>query len=1402
MANEFKIKKGLIVTGASGGTVVNIQGSQGQLFSVTDDLSGSIFAVSDISGVPIFDVNSSGLSTFDGALAGTSATFSGDITLGDDLNFTTNGFADISNTGTGAMRFKPSSQTLALTLTGANATFAGNINLPTDKYLRFTSAASGSSGTVLFGNTTGTAGDLTFKRNSDSANMFKITGSGNAEITGKGTSSATITSDGSSTLTTKGYVDSLITGATIYRGTWDPDVSLNSGYGNPNLNTVTKTSGYYYICSDTGTAHPNGTTGSPAVPCEPNSWEVGDWVVWNDDVPDCPGTGTGAWQKIDNTSVLSGIGTGSTVALWQGASSVTDSETLGNAPITVSGNNTTFAGTVSTGGYLTLNSGDNIPRLIFNGSGDDFFLSNTATYFGLYNDTDSRWDIQVDGAGDTTFGGVIHTSKDGGAVAAISTPRIRLRTDGVIDWGAAYNAGQLTWDSSSAFVNGLSGRGLKFATNGSTLALTLDTSQNATFEGNVTLNAYGAGYLKTDSNGAVTAESGIPGTGTFLPLAGGTMNSGAVITFTVPSAGGNFININHSGNEAWTFAAQSGTGIDDYIDIGISGGTRAMSWHEDGKVAIGTTAPLGKLHVYNTATTSNGNGTASETAIGQDSITLYGHGGTNGQTYGSITWMGGSRRRAMISAVAENADTDYIGLVFYTQGTDGSGNYNESMRISRSGNVGIGTSSPALQSGGTGLHINATTSSELKFTNDTTGSTASDGTALVSNANDFTINNREAGTMTLGTSNSPRITILSGGNVGINVTGPSKKLEVAGSFKLGTNAYIEYGGVYPYTITTANTAAVGNLVFSAGLGSAAYESRIDLQGTNTAGVAGITLSTASTARMVVTADGDVGIGTTTPLAKLDIQGTQGQLFSVTDDLSGSLFAVADISGVPIFDVNSSGVSYFDGLVKINPGKANNTSYDALVLAGGANSTSGSGAKMYLTGTVNDPLARGTIIEGLMTDNSNAHALVFSTSGSSAAPSERMRITSAGELQVTGNGVIRNEHSSANFSYWQQTSTDARLFTQYAQPLYFGTDGSTKMTILSGGNVGIGVTSPTSYKLEVAGSVGIGFSTGNKIVINSQSGFQNSTLESHIISANGLGGFGSGDLLIQPRCSNVGANSIIFGTSNNTNTTSEKMRVLANGNVGIGTTSPDTKLMVSGEILSENSNGGYFVSTRVPSSSSRPTLNFYGTALDINYVTGYAGGGASTAVSILTNGNVGIGVTGPGEKLEVDGTVKANKYTFDANATNPTSTTASIYDQASVGLTISAHNLSIRNYNGSAMMESARFVHDKLTVAGDVIAYGSPSDKRLKENIKPIESALDKAMKLQGVTFDWKESDSLLNIKEDIGFIAQDVQKVVPKLVRENKDGMLSMRHQGITPILLEAIKELKAEIEDLKKKIK
>jgi hypothetical protein len=198
---------------------------------------------------------------------------------------------------------------------------------------------------------------------------------------------------------------------------------------------------------------------------------------------------------------------------------------------------------------------------------------------------------------------------------------------------------------------------------------------------------------------------------------------------------------------------------------------------------------------------------------------------------------------------------------------------------------------------------------------------------------------------------------------------------------------------------------------------------------------------------------------------------------------------------------------------------------------------------------------------------------------------------------------------------------------------------------------------------------------------------------------------------------------------------------------------------------------------------------------------------SEAIRITSDGYVGIGVTNPGGYNSHGRNLVVNSggNTGISIISGSSSSGSLLFGDGTGGTAAYRGKIEYDHSNDQFEIRTAATVNGlfssagTLTVAGDVIAYGSPSDKRLKENIKPIESALDKVSKLQGVTFNWKESGSILELKEDVGFIAQDVQKVMPELVRENKDGMLSMRHQGIAPILLEAIKELKAEIEELKK---
>ncbi len=90
-----------------------------------------------------------------------------------------------------------------------------------------------------------------------------------------------------------------------------------------------------------------------------------------------------------------------------------------------------------------------------------------------------------------------------------------------------------------------------------------------------------------------------------------------------------------------------------------------------------------------------------------------------------------------------------------------------------------------------------------------------------------------------------------------------------------------------------------------------------------------------------------------------------------------------------------------------------------------------------------------------------------------------------------------------------------------------------------------------------------------------------------------------------------------------------------------------------------------------------------------------------------------------------------------------------------------------------------------------------SDKRLKTNIQKIPDALEKVSKINGVYFNWKS-----NIENrQVGFIAQDVEDVIPEIVSKNREGYYSISYGSVTPILVEAIKEQQQIIESQQSEI-
>ncbi len=97
-----------------------------------------------------------------------------------------------------------------------------------------------------------------------------------------------------------------------------------------------------------------------------------------------------------------------------------------------------------------------------------------------------------------------------------------------------------------------------------------------------------------------------------------------------------------------------------------------------------------------------------------------------------------------------------------------------------------------------------------------------------------------------------------------------------------------------------------------------------------------------------------------------------------------------------------------------------------------------------------------------------------------------------------------------------------------------------------------------------------------------------------------------------------------------------------------------------------------------------------------------------------------------------------------------------------------------------------------------------SDARYKKNIEKLNGALENVLKIQGVTYNWRQNEfpeRSFGSQTEIGFIAQDLEKIYPELVNTNDEGYKSVQYSHMVPVLLEAIKEQQGLIEHLTRRL-
>ena len=365
-------------------------------------------------------------------------------------------------------------------------------------------------------------------------------------------------------------------------------------------------------------------------------------------------------------------------------------------------------------------------------------------------------------------------------------------------------------------------------------------------------------------------------------------------------------------------------------------------------------------------------------------------------------------------------------------------------------------------------------------------------------------------------------------------------------------------------------------------------------------------------------------------------------------------------------------------------------------------------------------------------------------------------------------------------------TSAAISNCESGELRFGTGNAERMRLDSSGNVGIGNTGNSNYKLAANGGIAVGTGSGS-VAAGELFAMSDGTNFGKIT-------IGSGPLF------QVGTRTsfpMAFFVAN-----SEKMRIDTSGNVGIGVT-PSHKL----HVFEGARNGGYAIN------GSYDALVVEGTQHVGISIAGGSNNSGSAAIAFPNgssniDGLINYNHGGRYLAFHVGGSERAR---FEANGDFLVGMTTSGFSQ--IGCELNAIGYVLADRDGGAAAFFNRRSSDgpiialyrqnsqvgTIQVSTSGTTYHTTSDIRLKQDIEPLE-ATDKLMAMNPVSFSWKADP---DGARSMGFIAQEMEEIVPDAVSigEDDDAMLSMDYGRITPVLVSALQDAHRKIEQLEQRL-